>query len=716
MRFSYLFKYVVFLIFAFGVLAQGSLARAEGMSLAASQGPDQYAQISIIPEKTQIEAGETIYIAIQQDIYPKWHTYWKNPGDSGEPTHVNWDLPDGFQIGDLEFPVPIEVPTPPLTNYGYEGVVTYLQTLTAPEILPQGPIVFAINVDWLVCFEICIPESGSYTLVLNEGELQDNTEIITDAMNKMPTDLGWVSAYKEENGMLITDIDVEHPRFIGMEGQTVRLDLLPLEWGVIKNGSQPMTHYREKSKLRIAKERGDRDLPDLGAFEALLILETERAGRSAVRVTMEPDAEWLASSQAAAAAGNDAAAKSNKSKTSLSLLTALAFAFLGGLILNLMPCVFPILSMKALSLCRMAEKSKSAARGYGFAYTAGILVGFGAIAIIIIALKQTGADIGWGFQLQNPLIILGIALILYLVGLNLSGFFEIKGGFSNVGSSLANRQGVSGSFFTGLLAVIVATPCTAPFMGVAMGFALVQPPAIALSVFLILGFGLAFPFLLISIVPAFQRILPKPGVWMITFREFLAFPIYASVVWLVWVLAQQTGSAGVLWALTIIVGFTFVIWIFGKTRWASIGGFVIRTLGVIAVIGTIVVAGFALTWPQATEANYSEKTYESYIAGDAPVFVNMTADWCVTCKVNERVALYREGTRDLFDAHSVVYLKGDWTKKDAAITKYLERYGRNGVPLYVYYGTRNAQTGERPEPVILPQILTPGIIADLFEN
>jgi thiol:disulfide interchange protein DsbD len=385
--------------------------------------------------------------------------------------------------------------------------------------------------------------------------------------------------------------------------------------------------------------------------------------------------------------------------------------------------VFPILSMKALSLVNMKDKDIAKARKHGLAYTGGVMLSFAVIAGILIALKTAGAEIGWGFQLQNPLMILILAYLLFIIGLNLSGFFELGGRLANLGSSLASKGGYTGSFFTGILATIVATPCTAPFMGVAMGFALTLPAPAALGIFLAMGLGLALPYLLLTFVPAIRHLLPHPGHWMETFRQFLAFPMFASAAWLIWVLAQQADVMAVFSALLGMIAIAFIIWLY-KVEATSRKGRIATIVLAIAMMGfigsTFIIphpggmqkpspeqALADQNWEDFTQARLDEMLKEGH-----PVFVNMTAAWCITCKVNEKVALSTDNTRALFADKGIKYLKGDWTNQNPEITKYLAGHGRSGVPIYVYYAPPNEESGERPDPVLLPQILTPGIVKD----
>jgi thiol:disulfide interchange protein DsbD len=405
----------------------------------------------------------------------------------------------------------------------------------------------------------------------------------------------------------------------------------------------------------------------------------------------------------------------------MTLVGALFFALAGGLILNLMPCVFPILSVKALSAVKLAGERPALAAVHGLAYTLGILVMFALVAGTLIGLKEAGAHIGWGFQLQNPVVITLLAWLLFLIGLNLSGAFEFGGGLGTLGGRVAGSKGIAESFLTGLLATIVATPCTAPFMGAALGFALTQDTAIAMSVFLALGLGLALPFLLLSLIPPLQKLLPRPGEWMVTFRQFLAFPMFASSVWLVWVLSQQAGPQGVIISLGGMTAFAFAVWLFGKRPERGAKRYALNFLAFLAIFASIVSLPLVKTAPSVFSSPFqgeelkqtqpwSREKLESLLKGDDPVFVEMTAAWCITCKVNHKVALDIPKTRKLFADNKVRYLVGDWTSYREEITTYLEEHGRSGVPFYVYYGGRDEKTGKRSEPLVLPQILTPAVM------
>ncbi len=668
-----------------------------------AEEPEKYVSVQLIADQTQGLTGEeTITLGIVQRIAPGWHIYWKNPGDSGAAAEVEWNAPDTFIFSDLEWPVPKKLPFGPLMNFGYENIATNFVTLTLPENIPPMPFQIGMNIDLLVCEEICIPESHQASIVLN-GTVPPSAEIMEEMRNSFPSDKGWDAAYSTRGSNFILSVTVA-------EGESLQgakdFELFPEEWGLIENVAESSANI-DGNVLTITQAHGERDFSEVPMSKMVIRYTDGQNIPRGVRV----------SAMLEGASASDIA-KADGASVDIFLWQALLFAVLGGLILNLMPCVFPVLSMKALSLCKLKDKEEAKARLSGLAYTAGVLVSFAVIAGALLAFKAAGAEIGWGFQLQNPFVISLLATLLFVIGLNLAGLFDFSGRFAGIGSSLVQKEGASGSFFTGVLATLVATPCTAPFMGVAMGFALTQPALISMSVFLMLGFGLALPYLLLAYIPALRHVLPKPGPWMERFKELLAFPMFASAAWLVWVLSQQAGSIGVLILLMVFVALAFAIWTFknlaaqGALRWiglsAAIIALIFSAFCLSSLHGGMMVPGQSAGADQNWES-FSEPVLEGYLEDGYPVFVNMTAAWCITCKVNERIALDTNATRKLFETRGIKYLKGDWTNQDPEITKYLDRYGRTGVPLYVYYGPRD-ENGARPEPKLLPQILTPAIV------
>ncbi|KAF0172771.1 MAG: thio:disulfide interchange protein, partial [Caulobacteraceae bacterium] len=400
-----------------------------------------------------------------------------------------------------------------------------------------------------------------------------------------------------------------------------------------------------------------------------------------------------------------------RSAGAINLIVFILSAFVGGLILNVMPCVFPVLSIKALSLAGGAHDGR--AKRHGLLFLAGVMATFMTLAVALIALKSAGLATGWGFQLQEPALIGVLALLFFAIGLNLIGAFEIGGGLQNVGAGVAAKGGDVGAFATGALAVVAATPCTAPFMAGALGWAATQPPAASLAVFAGLGLGFAAPFTALSFAPGLQKLMPKPGPWMDRAKQFLAFPMFAAAVWLVWVLSVQTGATGTLALLSVFVAFAFAAWAWRQgMAWRVIAAALFIAVAAAAwrPMTSVVSASAPAKSATAGAEVWSAGRVSELRAANTPVFVNFTAAWCVTCKANEIVALSRPGVKQAFADRGVAYLKGDWTARDPAIAAELAAHGRSGVPLYLFYAPGAA------EPVVLPQILTERIVRDAVRD
>jgi thiol:disulfide interchange protein DsbD len=695
-----------------------------GIQAKAADAPPRHVKIALIPERAPVKGKEAILIGIEQTIEPGWHTYWANPGDSGEAMRIKWTLPEGFEISDLRWPVPQIIKIGPLINYGYKDKAMIFQDLTLPENLPDGPVKLTAHIETLVCAEICVPEYDDLTLTLNDGQIVDNGLSFEPYLDRLPSDVSGIQNAtfgEKQPGRLYLSLSLTQPGLIMPENKD-SVAFIPLDWGAIKNTSA-QTVTLDGEALTIEAERGERPLTDLKTLSGLLVYTEKGTVDRALSVVATSETIVAAPvippvSESVITASGD----KNVKAEATGFIKALWLALLGGMILNLMPCVFPVLSMKALSLLKMPEKERAHARLYGIVYTLGILTCFLLVAGLLLALKAGGAEIGWGFQLQNPVVVLALSWLLFVIGLNFSGLFEISGSFSNVGAGLARHEGLKGSFFTGMLAAIVATPCTAPFMGAAIGYALVESAPVALSVFMALGFGLALPYLLICFLPPLQRLLPRPGHWMQTLREFLAFPMFASAAWLVWVYASQVGINGVLTGLAGFIILAMVLWLLTHVPSRGRGRFIVTALAaiLIALLGLLAWTSEA-PQPPHREASaainagqaqpFTPEKLETLLQGNDPVFVNMTAAWCITCKINEKVALKSAEVEKLFRDRNVQYLKGDWTNQDKDITAFLERYGRNGVPLYVYYGPKGPD-GKRPGGIVLPQILTPAIVRE----
>lgn len=688
---------------------------------------ERYSSTRLIEERNALRPGEELTIATTLKLEPHWHVYWQNPGDSGLPVKIKWDLPEGFEISDIQWPTPDKISYDILVNYGYYNEVTLLQTIKAPATLPEGKITLKAKVNILVCNEICIPESDELTLDLNNPEAlhDDNSDYIKQAQTKIPSNIKGNFIYGEADNKLLLTLTPEN-RTILNEATAENLEFFPIDWGIINHLAMPDVTI-ENGTVKLSHERGDQSLEEIDGLAGILVIKGKQGENIGFSIANLPEKKTMSANvnvnQSNSNPATDNAHTQNVQPKTLTWFSAIYLAIFGGLVLNLMPCVFPVLSMKALSLVKMSEKDNALARRHGIAYTLGVVLSFIAIGGLLIILKEAGSVIGWGFQLQNPIAVTALAYLLFIIGLNLIGFFEFNFGLGNLGSKLTRGQSVSSTFFTGTLATIVATPCTAPFMGAAMGFAITQPAIISISIFAALGLGLALPYLLLSYIPALRKFLPKPGAWMNTFKQFLAFPMFASAIWLIWVLSQQSGSFGVLLVLFGMLAIAFSVWL-SHIKKTSIVKPLIRILIPITLLAPIFSMSYItknIDTPSSKHvytfgSPFSPENLTMALEGDDPVFVEMTAAWCITCKLNHAVALNTDATKSLFEKHNIQYLIGDWTNSDDDITAYLDAFGRNGVPLYVFYGKRDINTKIRPEPIIFPQVLTSGIVKENIEK
>ena len=688
---------------------------------ARAQEAGAHVKIHLTTERNKIASGEGLWVLIEETIEPGWHTYWVNPGDSGAAPRITWTMPKGFETSDIEWPAPHKVSVEGLVSYAYEGKVTLGQSVLAPVAkMPKGKLEFTADFEILVCKDICIPEKISEKFVLNDPVVkeEDRSDDVDTFFNSLPIKSDWSGTYRINGSDFVATIK-------GLNIDNINLktvEFMPMEWGIVKNSAPAEVQAvgDDKKSLQIVQSYDNRDMKGVTNFIAIVSFKDIGGNLVNIRVQMRPDTTPLTSIDNVLKKNSDAGAKVESVEIKTTLLQAILLALLGGLILNLMPCVFPILSIKALSLIKLREKGWNFSAANGVAYTIGVLVTFAAIGGLLMGLKFAGGDIGWGFQLQNPVIVLALLYLLFIIGLNLSGLFDINASFMGAGASFANKHGFAGSFFTGVLATIVATPCTAPFMAGALGYALLQPPIVAMAVFVALGFGLALPYLLLSIVPAFSAILPRPGIWMIKFRELLAFPIYASVAWLLWVLSMQTSTAGLFWSMLGLVAIAFALWLLMHKPIQIAARAVIIMLALSALLFAALpfldrtLLRRTSTTSEQWASAYTPEKLDELLKGNDPVFVYMTASWCITCKVNERIAINTDATRVLIADNKIAVLEGDWTNMNPEITKFLKSYGRAGVPLYIYYGLRDVMTGQRPDPVTLPQLLTPHLMTETF--
>lgn len=654
----------------------------------------------LVSARSTVAPGETFYAALRLEVRPGWHTYWRNPGDSGAATTVLIQPPAGWSVGDIVWPTPWPLPFGPMVNYGFEGVTLYPIPITVPSDAQPGPVTLPAEAEWLVCKDICIFEGGALRLSVTVAAAGADDPAwagpIRETLAAAPKPAG-VEARLTKEGARVRLTAAGGP----LEGRNLRGPyFFPFD-GVAIDHAQPQAPEIGPNGASVLLTPGSSGTLGQGPLAGVLAVEIEEDGawvRRGFEIEASPGQALTGtvgqSSPAPGAPGKAAFAEAPASPASgLTLPLAILFAFLGGLILNVMPCVFPVLSLKALGLARTHDGD---ARRHGLIFLAGVMATFLALAGVLIALQAAGAAVGWGFQLQDPLVVGALALLFFAIGLNLLGAFELGGAVQNVGGGLASRGGDAGAFFTGALAVLAATPCTAPFMAGALGFAAAQPPAVSLAVFAALGLGFAAPMVALSFAPGLQKALPKPGPWMEQFKQFLAFPMFATAVWLAWVLAGVGGPEQLLVLLSAAVALSLIVWSLKAMRTAPSRA---------AVAGLALALVAAVAWasrPSDLVAEpWSPQRVAELRADGAPVFINFTADWCVTCQANEIGALSRPEVARAFAEHGVVYLKADWTRRDEAIAQALSEYGRNGIPLYVFY----AAGADRP--VLLDGLLTP---------
>jgi thiol:disulfide interchange protein/DsbC/DsbD-like thiol-disulfide interchange protein len=678
----------------------------------AQEDTTPHVKARLIAEQASAKPGGTLTVALEQDIRARWHTYWSNPGDVGQATSIQWALPAGWKADALQWATPKQLPVGPFMDYGYEGKVWLLTNVAVPADAKVGETIpLKAIAHFLVCEQICIPEDASLTLPLKIGDGAADASVAKDfaaARAALPVTSPWKLTYSIGSGGALgktLDIYAAAPALVA--AHPVNAVFFPAKPGLIKSTAPQQIGFA-KDGLVLRLTPADKATAIGGMLDGVLVLKSSDGSVQALTVAAPPgpvpDANFSGGSAGAA-----------ETAGGISLLLAIAFAFVGGLILNAMPCVLPILAMKALALASHGGDKNSGgggeARKEGFAYAAGAVLSFLVFGLVIVALRQGGSAVGWGFQLQEPMAVAGFALLIFAVGLNLSGVFE----FSSVtmGDGLASRSGAMGAFFTGVLAVAVAAPCTAPFMAAALGFALTQSTISALLIFLSLGLGFALPFMILGLWPRALSFLPRPGPWMLRLKQFLAFPMYGAAAWLTWVLAQEAGANGVAVLLAAFVALAMAAWLWSVTRDLEGRG---RGVGAIAALAVLILALYGVstlagaTAPVQANAISSEKFSDERLASlrasGKAVFVDATAAWCITCLVNEQAVLSRQPVKDAFNARHVTYLVADWTNRNAAITKLLEANGRDGVPLYLYFAPG------ADKPVILPQILTEsGILA-----
>ena len=655
-----------------------TLAFAAAPAGASSVVVTEHARTEIIPEMTGVAPGGAVAIAFAQILQDGWHVYWENPGDSGLPLEFNWTLPQGVSAGAIDYPAPHRIAIGPLVNFGHEGEPVFLTSITAPaDASPGDSLDIGLESTWLICADICVPETGAFSIsvpVTAAPEINEAaTELFERARAAIPAPFAGEASFSVHGENLIV-------RIPDQKGA-----------GDAYFFPKPASASEPAAKQAAARKDGMLTLTIKGGA-ALASLGDHLDGVIAF-------GEGGKQSAYAVSATRDDSPGGVKGGNALSLISLIAAAFLGGAILNLMPCVFPILFVKAASMAKSASGDKGAMKRHGLLYAAGVIATFAALGGLLLGLRAGGEEIGWGFHLQSPAVIAFSAYVLFAVGLNFAGVFHVGSSLQNVGSGLVDgRDGDLSAFLTGVLAVFVAAPCVGPFLTAPVGAAAVLPPLQGMSIFVAMAAGLAAPYVALSFSPGLARALPRPGPWMEKFRQVLSFPVFAAAAFFLWVLAAQTGQRGLAlgFAGLFAVAIAARLWEWGRgARWGKIAAAAALALALVPIIVLKPVEAAATAGAIA----FDPADIEARRAAGEPIFVDFTAAWCVTCQVNKLTVLSSPKIKAAFEDNGVAFVTADWTNRDAVIEEALASFGANGVPLYVFYPPGG-------EAIILPQPLT----------
>ena len=642
--------------------------------------------VTLLTESNQVGGEETLLVGLEFNLSPGWHTYWENPGDSGEGASIKWNLPSGFKASTILWPGPKRIPVEPLMTYGYEDKALLLTEIKSPKEF-SNPVKISAKINWLTCKDICIPQEGQVDMTLIKGPKVPNqfTSKLKEVALTVPKNFPSPYRVSVINEKIFLQFEKEGSRNIS------EAYFFPNEYGLI--------NYTADQKL----ERNDNSFSlELSSAEVQLKTNTLKG---VLKLKVDGIKEFYTLDL-------PLEKNTNNPLVTISLLTAIIFAFLGGIILNAMPCVFPILSIKILSFIEQSQGSKEKLFHHGLVFSAGVLTTFLAVSALLIFLRASGKAIGWGYQLQSPWVVSLLIYLFVVIGIVFMGNIVLGSSFGNLGTLVQNQKDLTSSFFTGVLAVVVASPCTAPFMGQALGLALLQPGLKSIVIFLALGIGFSLPYLILSIYPQLLSKLPKPGEWMQTLKQIMAFPMWASALWLAWVLSSQVDMQSVfavlLGALLIALG----LWLLEKTQNSAS---ILRRVTLIFSLGLMIFSIWLL--PITSDNNspnlkneenaFSVQKLNSLRSEQKMVFLNFTADWCITCKVNEAIALNQDKVKKVLDEKNIIYLKADWTRKDPEIASMLASYGRTGVPLYLLFPSQG-------DPIILPELLTEDLLLDFL--
>ena len=676
------------------------------------------ATVELISETSQVVEGQVFDLALNFKLEPHWHIYWKNPGASGLPVEIEWELPDGFTVGEIQWPAPERIELGGLISYGFEDVVTLIVPVQAPEMLESGIFLpIKAEASWLICKEVCLPGDASLALELTSGKeaiKSKNASLFDAARKRFPE--------KSEPWEIAAVVDDK---------------ALVFRIAQADQQSLPSELYFYSDREGVIDPNADQKFSFIGENVAqlrapLALEQLNQPLKSFSGVLQSADGSWHVSGSVGLAANQSAvlgAAKNHLEGVegfllSVGLLGWLLLAFTGGLILNLMPCVLPVLSLKVFSLLKHSGQSRSQALLHGSAYTIGVIVSFLTLAGILLAFRAFGQQMGWGFQLQSPGFVAVLTVFIFLFALNLMGVFEVGTSLVGADTAISKRQDTLGSFGMGVLAAVIGAPCIGPYLASVSGIALQANTATCLAIFGVVGLGLASPFLLLSIFPKLAAYLPKPGAWMETLKQIMGFLLVATALFLVYVAGTLGGTDAIMALLSALLVTALAAWIYG--RW-SVPVKPKRTQSIAQTISLgLLLSAFLYAASEVKSAHqqfisnltltekdgwrpWSAESVEEALADRRPVFVDFTASWCLICQVNKKVALRTEATRSLFDNYGIATLRADWTSYDPEITKELEQFGRSGVPLYLFYAPDGQVT-------VLPQNLTHRKIREAIEK
>ncbi|MBE7537862.1 MAG: thioredoxin family protein [Opitutaceae bacterium] len=725
-----------------GLLLPALFILFSSLQLSAQPVRNGAVQVELVSAETSVQPGKSIWVAVKLDHDPHWHSYWKVAG-TGYPTSITWKLPEGYKAGEIVWPVPhtVKDANGAVTGNGYEGRTFLFTEIAVPaDAKPGTTATLAATVEWLMCEASCMPGDGAVKLNLpvTAEKSSAKSAIAAEfdaAFRALPRAIeGWAFHATKQGGKV--SLTVTPPSgTTHAPGEIHFFD----DVGVV-DYSAPQTVKAENGRYQIEMSTGPDSPADARVLTGILTAkngwQAASGGPAGILVNVPFSTDKAASSTGAAgvavtnagsppsgggAAGGGVSGSATGAGGGAGLAGTLFLAFMGGLVLNLMPCVFPVLGIKVLGFVNQSGSNKAKVVQHGLVFSAGVLFSFWALAGLLLALRAGGEQLGWGFQLQSPAFVFGMAVFLLIFALNLSGLFEVGLSATGAGSGLQSKEGLSGSFFTGMLATLVATPCSAPFLAPALGVALALAPVESLLVFTAIALGLALPYLLLSIFPQATKILPRPGAWMETFKQLMAFPLYATVAWLLWVLAAQTAADEN--ALLMIV-FAFVLiamagWAYG--RFAQPHGKAARRIVGGVAAAALLVGGVWLGWPRSMNAQaagaanagyrvvwekWSPEAVASAQAAGKFAYVDFTARWCATCQTNKATVFNSKDVLSEFGKRDVVLFKADWTNKDPKITQELAKWNRSAVPFNLIYAPA------LKDPVVLPELLTGGKVLD----